>query len=89
MFNQRSANNGNNYPEQTMWKSVIELSIRDAMNQKDTLEVRIRRDKALNWLDVNNHDFCTVCSYAGFDPGYIFGKVQKLLTCNMEKETCH
>ncbi len=31
---------------------------------------------ALEWVDMYNKDFCDVCSFAGYDPGYIYRKAK-------------
>ena len=31
---------------------------------------------ALEWVDLSNRDFCTVCAFAGYDPAYILRKAK-------------
>ncbi len=34
---------------------------------------------ALEWVDLSNRDFITVCIFAGYDPAYIFRKAKNLV----------
>ncbi len=65
-------------PEQKLWKAVLSQGVYEACSKRcqalplTYFEMR----SALEWIDLNNRDFCTVCVYAGYDPRYIYRKAK-------------
>ncbi len=65
-------------PEQKLWKAVLSQGVYEACSRKAQAlpltygELR----SALEWIDLSNNDFCTVCAFAGYDPRYILRKTK-------------
>ena len=65
-------------PEQKLWKAVLSQGVYEACSKKaQALPLTYGEMRsALEWIDLNNGDFCTVCVYAGYDPRYIYRKAK-------------
>ena len=65
-------------PEEKLWKAVLSQGIYEACSKKYSAlpltygEMR----SALEWMDIANGDFCSVCQMAGYDPRYILRKAK-------------
>ncbi len=65
-------------PEEKLWKAVLSQGVYEACSKKYSAlpltygEMR----SALEWMDIANGDFCSVCQMAGYDPRYILRKAK-------------
>ena len=65
-------------PEEKLWKAVLSQGVYEACSKKHSAlpltygEMR----SALEWIDMYNKDFCDVCYFAGYNPGYIYRKAK-------------
>ena len=68
-------------PEQKLWKAVLSQGVYEACSKKaQALPVTYGEMRsALEWVDLSNRDFITVCIFAGYDPAYIFRKAKNLV----------
>ena len=70
-------------PEQKLWKAVLSQGVYEACSKKaQALPLTYGEMRsALEWVDLGNRDFISVCIYAGYDPAYIYrkakGKIKK------------
>ena len=70
-------------PEQKLWKAVLSQGVYEACSKRaQALPLTYGEMRsALEWVDLGNRDFISVCIYAGYDPGYIYrkakGKIKK------------
>jgi hypothetical protein len=55
--------------------SVIRLAIHDVWEAKNWRD----SDSAVNFLDINNRDFCRYCWYLDIDPEYLLFKLKNIL----------
>jgi len=60
-------------PEQELWMSVLSKAAHDAVYVSDWFEAR----KAISWFKSKSDDFKQVCSFAGFNPEYVYQKMIK------------
>ena len=65
-------------PEQKLWKAVLSQGVYEACSKKaQALPLTFGEMRsALEWVDLGNRDFITVCLFAGYDPAYIFRKAK-------------
>jgi len=65
-------------PEERLWKAVLSQGIYEACSKKaQALPLTFGEMRsALEWVDLGNSDFITVCLFAGYDPAYIFRKAK-------------
>ena len=65
-------------PEQKLWKAVLSQGVYEACSEKaQALPLTFGEMRsALEWVDLSNKDFITVCIFAGYDPAYIFRKAK-------------
>ena len=65
-------------PEQKLWKAVLSQGVYEACSKRcQALPLTYGEMRsALEWIDLNNRDFCTVCIFAGYDPRYIYRKAK-------------
>tara|TARA_R100000700_G_scaffold22847_1_gene29615 strand:+ start:6 stop:281 length:276 start_codon:yes stop_codon:yes gene_type:complete len=68
-------------PEQKLWKAVLSQGVYEACSEKaQALPLTFGEMRsALEWVDLSNRDFITVCIFAGYDPAYIFRKAKNLV----------
>ena len=68
-------------PEQKLWKAVLSQGVYEACSKKaQALPLTFGEMRsALEWVDLSNRDFITVCIFAGYDPAYIFRKAKNLV----------
>ena len=68
-------------PEQTLWRAVLSQGVYEACSEKaQALPLTFGEMRsALEWVDLSNRDFITVCIFAGYDPAYIFRKAKNLV----------
>ena len=68
-------------PEQKLWKAVLSQGVYEACSKKaQALPLTYGEMRsALEWVDLSNRDFITVCIFAGYDPAYIFRKAKNLV----------
>jgi|TARA_R100000988_G_C3875369_1_gene105787 hypothetical protein len=68
-------------PEQKLWKAVLSQGVYEACSKKaQALPLTFGEMRsALEWVDLGNRDFITVCLFAGYDPAYIFRKAKNLV----------
>ena len=68
-------------PEQKMWRAVLSQGVYEACSEKaQALPLTFGEMRsALEWADLSNRDFITVCVFAGYDPAYIFRKAKNLV----------
>ena len=68
-------------PEQKLWKAVLSQVVYEACSKKaQALPLTFGEMRsALEWVDLGNRDFITVCLFAGYDPAYIFRKAKNLV----------
>ena len=68
-------------PEQKLWKAVLSQGVYEACSKKaQALPLTYGEMRAaLEWVDLGNRDFITVCIFAGYDPAYIFRKAKNLV----------
>jgi len=66
-------------PEQKLWKAVLSQGVYEACSKKaQALPLTFGEMRsALEWVDLGNRDFITVCLFAGYDPAYIFRKAKR------------
>ena len=70
-------------PEQKLWRAVLSQGVYEACSEKaQALPLTFGEMRsALEWVDLSNRDFITVCIFAGYDPAYIYrkakGKIKK------------
>jgi hypothetical protein len=67
-------------PEQRLWQAVLGQAMYDLFSEYQNNYVE-KGDRFLAecWASSKHQDFVDVCRNAGFDPDYIFKKVQKLI----------
>jgi|TARA_S200002703_G_scaffold70513_1_gene61109 hypothetical protein len=65
-------------PEQKLWKAVLSQGVYEACSKKaQALPLTFGEMRsALEWVDLGNRDFITVCLFAGYDPAYIYRKAR-------------
>ena len=65
-------------PEQKLWKAVLSQGVYEACSKKaQALPLTFGEMRsALEWVDLGNRDFITVCLFAGDDPAYIYRKAR-------------
>ena len=65
-------------PEQRLWKAVLSQGVYEACSKKaQALPLTFGEMRsALEWVDLGNRDFITVCLFAGYDPAYIYRKAR-------------
>jgi len=65
-------------PEQKLWKAVLSQGVYEACSRRaQALPLTYGEMRsAFEWVDLSNRDFCTVCSFAGYDPRYIYRKAK-------------
>ena len=65
-------------PEQKLWKAVLSQGVYEACSKRaQALPLTYGEMRsALEWVDLSNRDFCTVCMFAGYDPRYIYRKAR-------------
>ena len=65
-------------PEQKLWKAVLSQGGYEACSKKaQALPLTFGEMRsALEWVDLGNRDFITVCLFAGYDPAYIYRKAR-------------
>ena len=65
-------------PEQKLWKAVLSQGVYEACSKKaQALPLTYGEMRsALEWVDLSNRDFVQVCTYAGYDPAYIYRKAK-------------
>ena len=68
-------------PEQKLWKAVLSQGVYEACSKKaQALPLTYGEMRsALEWVDLSNRDFIQVCTFAGYDPAYIFRKAKNLV----------
>ena len=68
-------------PEQKLWRAVLSQGVYEACSEKaQALPLTFGEMRsALEWVDLSNRDFITVCVFAGYDPAYIFRKAKNLV----------
>ena len=68
-------------PEQKLWRAVLSQGVYEACSKKaQALPLTFGEMRsALEWVDLSNRDFITVCVFAGYDPAYIFRKAKNLV----------
>ena len=68
-------------PEQKLWRAVLSQGVYEACSEKaQALPLTFGEMRsALEWVDLSNRDFITVCIFAGYDPAYIFRKAKNLV----------
>ena len=67
-------------PEQRLWQAVLGQAMYDLLSDYKNNYVKSGdRFLAECWTSHKHKDFVDVCRFAGFDPDYIFNKLQKLL----------
>ena len=68
-------------PEQKLWKAVLSQGVYEACSRKaQALPLTYGEMRsALEWVDLSNRDFIQVCTFAGYDPAYIFRKAKNLV----------
>ena len=68
-------------PEQKLWRAVLSQGVYEACSKKaQALPLTFGEMRsALEWVDLSNRDFITVCIFAGYDPAYIFRKAKNLV----------
>jgi len=70
--------------EQRLWKAVLCQMLYDALSDFENKAMnKNEKEAAERWFIYKTKDFVDVCTYAGFDADYIYGKVNKLL--NLKK----
>ena len=76
--------NKSDIPEQRLWKAVLAQMLYDALSDfQNKVISKNEKEAAERWLTYKTKDFIDVCNNAGFDPNYIYDKVNKLL--NLKK----
>ena len=65
-------------PEQKLWKAVLSQGVYEAGSERaQALPLTYGEMRsALEWVDLGNRDFISVCIYAGYDPAYILRKAK-------------
>ena len=65
-------------PEQKLWKAVLSQGVYEACSKRaQALPLTYGEMRsALEWVDLSNRDFCSVCAFAGYDPAYILRKAK-------------
>jgi hypothetical protein len=63
----------------SLWFSVINQMIADAVNMGESKGAKYNRDQARSWLTSSNGDLAYVCDLAGTDPSYIRAKAKRLI----------
>jgi hypothetical protein len=65
-------------PEERLWKAVLSQGVYEACSKRaQALPLTYGEMRsALEWIDISNRDFVTVCQMAGYDPIY-FEKSKK------------
>ena len=65
-------------PEEKLWKAVLSQGVYEACSKKyNALPLTYGEMRsALEWMDIANGDFCSVCQMAGYDPRYILRKAK-------------
>jgi hypothetical protein len=76
----------NKSPEQRLWKAVLAQAMYDLLSDNINTEEDGHRMLAECWASSKHQDFVDVCRNAGFEPDYIFKKVQKLITIKKLKK---
>ena len=68
-------------PEQKLWRAVLSQGVYEACSEKaQALPLTFGEMRsALEWVDLSNRAFITVCIFAGYDPAYIFRKAKNLV----------
>ena len=68
-------------PEEKLWKAVLSQGVYEACSRKaQALPLTYGEMRsALEWVDLSNRDFIQVCTFAGYDPAYIFRKAKNLV----------
>jgi len=74
-------------PEQRLWQAVLGQAMYDLFSEYQNNYVE-KGDRFLAecWASSKHQDFVDVCRNAGFDPDYIFKKVQKLIAIKKLKK---
>jgi len=57
--------------EEALWVAVITQAMMDALGRATHSEAAYCKHEATRWLTETSKDFITVCTLAGFDPGYV------------------
>jgi len=71
-------------PEQKLWRAVLCQALYDALSDfKNQMLIEDDRQDAEYWFKDKPRSFYEVCRNAGFDPGYVYEKVKKLM--NLKK----
>jgi hypothetical protein len=71
-------------PEQKLWRAVLCQALYDALSDfKNQMLIEDDRQDAQYWFRDKPRSFHEVCRNAGFDPGYVYDKVKKLM--NLKK----
>ena len=81
---EQTESNQSRTPEQQLWISVLTKAADDAIYTSDWLEAR----KAIAWFRSNNKEFKEVCQYAGFNPDYVAGKMERPLNEREQHMEC-
>jgi|TARA_B100001093_G_scaffold500851_1_gene551791 hypothetical protein len=65
-------------PEERLWKAVLSQGVYEACSKRaQALPLTYGEMRsALEWIDISNRDFVTVCQFAGYDPRYILRKAK-------------
>jgi hypothetical protein len=62
-------------PEVAIWKAVIMQAVLDIVNTSKRTEHKVAKENAINWFDVRNINFVTVCHYARLEPEWVVKKI--------------
>jgi hypothetical protein len=74
-------------PEQRLWQAVLGQAMYDLLSEYQNNYVEDGdRFLAECWVSSKHKDFVDVCRNAGFEPDYIFNKVQKLVAIKKLKK---
>jgi hypothetical protein len=74
-------------PEQRLWQAVLGQAMYDLLSEYQNNYVEDGdRFLAECWVSSKHKDFVDVCRNAGFEPDYIFNRVQKLVATKKLKK---
>jgi hypothetical protein len=64
-------------PDKELWFAVLRQALEDAFTYSGANIAGYERQEARDFVKERNKDFDIVCENAGFNPDYIWGKVNK------------
>ena len=65
--------------EISLWRSVILQALIDCATLSTKEDDKMHKEKARNWISIENEDFITVCQLACLNSEYVYKKAQNII----------